>query len=128
METTEEVQLLVSPPERATGHRMSERVQSFEELTGQIHLTQLCEKKLSANILLHAGKRAKFNQTRTTDGEQLLLCREYSSSRFYPRAQASATVLEGTILDDYGIEVAIPSIANSTYTSFVVQRSRALCE
>ena len=37
----EEVQLLVSPPKRATGNRMSERVQTFEELTGQIHLTQI---------------------------------------------------------------------------------------
>ena len=54
------------------------------------------------------------------------------SSRSYPKAQALAALPEGTIIGpilevrivkihgEYGIEVAIPSIANSTYTSYVV--------
>ena len=49
-----------------------------------------------------------------------------------PKTQALAAILEGTmiglvlevhvvkILDGYGIEVAIPLIANPTYTSYVV--------
>ena len=41
----EEVQLLVSHPTRATGNRMPQRVQSFDELAGKIQLTQ-CEKNL----------------------------------------------------------------------------------
>ena len=52
-----------------------------------------------------------------------LLCRECSISRFLPKAPALAANLEGTvmgpvlevhivkIIDGYGIEVAIPSIA-----------------
>ena len=65
------------------------------------------------------------------------VCREHSSSRSYPKAQPSAAVHEGTIvgpvlevhiakiLEEYGIEVAIPSIANSTYTSYVVKSREA---
>ena len=45
---TPEVQLFVSPPKRATGNRMPERVQSFEELTGEIHLTPY---KNSTNLI-----------------------------------------------------------------------------
>ena len=63
------MEVLVSPPKRATGNKMSERVQSYEELTGQIQLTQFCE-KLSSNIFLQLGKRTKFDKMRTTDGKQ----------------------------------------------------------
>ena len=62
---TEVVQLLVSPPTSATGNRMPERVQSFEELIGQIHLTQLFEKTFF-QYLVTSGKRTKFDQKRTT--------------------------------------------------------------
>ena len=60
------------------------------------------------------------------------LCREHSSSRSYPKTQALAAVSEGTIigpvlevhvvkiLDGSEIEVAIPSVANSMDTSYVV--------
>ena len=66
------------------------------------------------------------------DGEITLLCREYTIFRNYPNAQALAAIPEGTImgpvlkvhvvtlLHGYGIQVAIPSIANPTYTSYVV--------
>ena len=54
----EEVQLLVSPPTRATGNRMPERVQSFDELAGKLQLTQLCEKTYF-HYLVAAGKQYK---------------------------------------------------------------------
>ena len=59
-------------------------------------------------------------------------CREYSSSRAYPKTRALAAVPVGTIigpaievhivkiLDEYGIEVAIPSICRPKDTSYVV--------
>ena len=62
----------------------------------------------------------------TTAGRQLLICAENE------KAQALAAFSEGTIirpvvgvhtvkiLDEYGIEVAIPSIANPTYTFYFV--------
>ena len=68
----------------------------------------------------------------TTDGDQLLLlCREYSSSRSYPKTQALSAIPEGTItgpvlefhvvktLEGYGIEVAIQSVANPEYTTYI---------
>ena len=58
----EDVQLLVSPPSRATGNRMQERVMSFDELAGKIQLTQKCEKK--------PGNSTKFDHMGTTDGDQ----------------------------------------------------------
>ena len=63
-------------------------------------------------------------------GKVTLLCRGHSSSRSCLKAQAEAAILEAIIigpvsdvhivkvLDEYGKEVAIPSIANSTCTSY----------
>ena len=60
------------------------------------------------------------------------LCREYSSSRAYPKTLAAAAIPAGTfigqvievhivkILDQYGIEVAIPSICTPKDTPYVV--------
>ena len=60
------------------------------------------------------------------------LCREYSSSRSYPNTQALSAIPEGTvvgqdaevhvvkILDGFGIEVAIQSIANPELPTYVV--------
>ena len=59
-----------------------------------------------------------------------LLCREFSSSRSYPKTKALSAVPEGTIvgpfsevhvvkiIDRYCIEVAIRSIANPEYTTY----------
>ena len=90
-------------------------------------------KRLFFQYLVAVGKTYKFRPN-ADDGWCAIthLCREYSSSRSYPKAQALAVIPEGTIvgpvlevhivkiLDEYGIEVAIPSIANSPYTSYVV--------
>ena len=125
----EEEQLLVSLPKRATGNRMPE-VQSFDELAGQIRLTQSCE---NFRYLVAAEKKYKIRPNADDGwGTTAPLCRENSICRFYPKAQALAAIPEGTIigpvlevhvvkiLDEYGTEVAIPSIANPTYTSYVV--------
>ena len=70
-----EVQLLVSPPTRATVNRMQGRVLSFDRLAGKIQLTQLCEKLISY-IFLQPANSTKFDQMGTTDGEKLLFCAE----------------------------------------------------
>ena len=69
-------------------------------------------------------------ETGCKDGEHL--CRQYSVLQYYPKAQALQTFPEGTviglvvkvhivkILDEYGIGVAIPSIASQPHTSYVV--------
>ena len=71
-----------------------------------------------------------FDLMVTTDGENTLLYREYLNYRSYPKTRALAAVPAGTIigpiievhivkiLDEYGLEVAIPSIC----------RNWALCE
>ena len=64
----EEVQLLVSLPTRATGGRMPELVQSFDEQAEKKKLTQSCE-KLTSNISLQPGKSTKFDQMGTKDGD-----------------------------------------------------------
>ena len=72
----QEEQLLVSPPIRAIGNRMQERVLGFDELAGKIQLTQSCEKKkLISYILMQPGNSTKFDQM-GTDGEHLHLSAE----------------------------------------------------
>ena len=124
----EEVQLLVSHPKKASGNRMPERVQSFEELTGQVHLTHLCEKAFF-QYRIAAGKNA---QNSTKCGRRMV-----NNCPFVPRI-LEAGIPEGTItgsileshivkiVDEYGIEVSIPSFAYPMNTSYV--RSRAFCE
>ena len=109
---------------------MQERVLGFDKLAGKIQLTQLCEKKITSNILWQPGSSTKFDGD---DGWGTItpVCREYSISRYFPKAQALAAILEGIIigpvlevhfvkiLDGHGIEVAIPSFASND-TSYVV--------
>ena len=61
------------------------------------------------------------------------LCRELSSSRSYPKTKALAAIPDGTIVgpvlevhvvklfDRYSKEVAIRSIANPEYTTYVIK-------
>ena len=79
---------------------------------------------------MQQGSSTKFGQMETTDGKQLLLCAEITR---YPTTQAFAAIPEGTIiepvlevhivkiLDGYGIEVAISSVANPMDTSYVAK-------
>ena len=125
-------QLLVFLPTVAIGNRMQEKVLSFDELAGEIQLTQLCE-KANFQYLVAAGKQPKVRPNGDDGWRTItLLCREYSISRYYPKAQALAAIPEGTIIgpalevhivkivDGCGIEVAIPSVASPMDTSYVV--------
>ena len=128
---------MVSPPTIATGHRTRENVLSFEALASKIQLTQLCEKAYF-QYRVTAGKQYKIRQDGADGWETITpLCREYSISRSSPKSQVVAAIPEGTIigpvwevqivkiLDGYGIEVAIQSIADPVNTSHVVISSRA---
>ena len=97
---------------------------SFQTLEKKMHLTQPCEKTFFQHLVI-SGKTYKIRLDGDDGwGEIAPLCREYSSSRSYPKTQALATIPEGTIiapvlevhvveiLDGYGTEVAMQSIAN----------------
>ena len=119
----EEVQLLVSHPKRATGNRMPERVQSFQELTGQIHLTQLCEKAFLQDLVT-SGKSYKIRPNADDGwGTVTHLCREYSSSRSYPKPKLWQLFLE------YVIEVAIPQLQiQRVHLTLSYPEKQSVCE
>ena len=122
MMESEEVELLVSPPTQAPAL-------SFQILEKEVQLTQLCEKKFFQHLAIAGNYKIRPNAGDGW-GEITPLCREYSSSRSYPKAQALSEIPEGTIigpvlevhvvkiLGGYGIEVAIQSIANPEYTTY----------
>ena len=98
---------------------------NFKALERKIQLTQLCE-KASFQHLVIARNYLKIRPDETTFGEQ------YSRSRSYPKAHALAAIPERTtvgpvlevhiveMIDGYGIEAAIQSIANPENASYVV--------
>ena len=130
----EEVELLVSPPTQAPGNRMQGSALTFKN-TGKYTVYTTVWKSLLQHLVT-AGNYHKI-QPNADDGWGTVtpLCREYSSSRSYPKTKALAAIPEGTtigpvlevhfvkILDGYGIEVAIQSIAHP-----YIQRNRAFCE
>ena len=105
---------------------------SFQILEKKEKLTQLCEKAFFQHLVI-AGNYYK-SQPNADDGWRRVtpLCREYSSSRSYPKTKALSAIPEGTIIgpvsevhvvkkiDRYWKEVAIQSIANPEYTTYVV--------
>ena len=128
----EEVEPSVSPPIQAPGKRMQGGALSFQTLEKKIQLAQLCEKP-SSNILWSLGRRTKFDQMGTTDGEQLLLCVENSQVLdLVQKPKLWQLFLKAPLLDQswkftlskkidrYCTEVAIQSIANPEYTTYVV--------
>ena len=94
----EEMQLLVSPPTRATGNRPRENVLRFEALAGKIQLTQFCEKAYF-QCRVAAVKQYKIRRV-GDDGWGTITppCWEYSSSRSFPKTQILAAIPEGTII------------------------------
>ena len=72
-------------------------------------------KKLSSKTLWQLGSSTKFDQMVTTDGEQLLLCAENTRVLDLLRKPKPRQLLP----DPYGIEVAIPTVANAMDTSYV---------
>ena len=85
-------------------------------------MTQVCEKD-SFQHLVTAGNYYQIRPVGEDGwGEITILCKEYEISRVYPETKALAAIPAGTIngpitevhivkiLDEYGLEVAIPSI------------------
>ena len=113
----EEVEMLVSHPNLALGNKMQGSA-SFRILGKRIQMTQFCEKALFQHLVTPGN----CHQIRpdSSDGwrEITPLCRKYTSSRAYPKTKALAGTTIGPItevhaveiLDEYGLEVAIPSI------------------
>ena len=130
-----EVEMLASPPTQAPGNSMQGGALSFQTLEQKIKLAQLCEKAFFQHLVVAGRRRTKFDQIVMTDGEKFLLCVENIRvlSRSYPKTQALSTIPEGTIigpvlevhvvkiLDGYGMEVAIESVANPEYKTYVVK-------
>ena len=88
---------------------MQERVLSFGELAGKKQLAQYL-KKLISDILLQHEIRPNGDDVW---GTITPLCREYSISRYYPKAQALAAIPEGTIIGP-GLEVHIVKILDGS--------------
>ena len=71
---------------------------SFRICKKKVHMTQLCEKAL----LQHPVAAGNFYKIKPDGaggwGDFITLCREHSSSRSYPNAQALCAILEGTTI------------------------------
>ena len=103
------------------------RVVQASEYSKKIQMTQLCEKALFQHLVT-AGNRYQIGPG-GDDGwrEITLLCRKYLVSRIYLEAKALAAIPAGTIigpvsevhivkiLDEYGLEVAIPSLCRQGF-------------
>ena len=128
----EEVELLALPPTHAPGNRMQRSALNFQTLKKKVQLTQLCENTFFQHLVI-AGNYYRFRPNED-DGWRTVtpLCREDTSSRSYPKAKALSALPEGAIigpvsevhvvkiLDRYCMEVAIQSITNPEYTTYVV--------
>ena len=125
----EEMELLVSPPTQAPGNRMQGSALSFKAMEKKVQATQLCQKTFFQHLVI----ACEFFSTRCGRrlGTVTAMCREYSSSRSYPKTQALAAPEGATIgpvldfhiveiLDEYGIEIAIPLVADPKNSSYVV--------
>ena len=89
-------------------------------------------KKPYSNVMSQQEFATKFDQMEKVDGDKSHLCREYTCSRAFPQAKPLRTfpagtiigpiseVLVGKILDECGVEVAIPSIWKPGDVTYVV--------
>ena len=92
-------------------------------------------KKPYSNIMSQQEVATKFDQMEKADGDKSHLCREYTCSRAFTQAKPLVTIPAGTIigpisevlvvkiLDECGVEVAMPSICKPGDVTYVV-RSR----
>ena len=127
-----EVQLLVSPPEMASGNSLQENILSFEALSDKIQFSKLCEDAWLEHRV-SAGMKYKIRPDEDDGYGQLVpLCREYTHSRANPQSRVFAGIPGRTvigpvvevqivkILDQYGLEIAIPSANERQRTSHVM--------
>ena len=125
----QEVNLSVSCPRLAYGNRLRENTQDFESLS---QFTKVCA---LASFWYRASAGMRYKTKLDEDdglGYPIPLCRDYTLSRVNPQSRAYAAIPGGTsigpvieghiveILDQYGLEIAIPSPNNPKWTSCVL--------
>ena len=111
---------------------MQKNIQDFESLTETIRFTRVCEDAVFTHRV-SAGKNYKTRPDEDDDfGHLIPLCREYVLSRGNPQSRAFAAIHVGTItgpvievqivkiLDNYGLEIAIPARTERERTTYVM--------
>ena len=95
----EKVELLAPPPGQAPGNRMQGGALSFQILEKKVQLTQLCEKAFFQHLVtVRIYYKIRPN---ADDGWRTVtpLCREYTSTRSYPKTKALSAIPEAPSLD-----------------------------
>ena len=129
---SQEVKLLVSSLRLVSGNSLRENIQDFESLSETIRFTRVCE----LASFLHKVSAGLSNKTRPDEddgfGQIMPLCREHTLSRVTPQSRAFAALHGETIigpvievqivkiLEQYGLEIAIPSPNDHERTSYVM--------
>ena len=131
-----EVKLLVSSPRLVCGNSLWENIQDFESLSVTIRFTRVCE-LVSFRHRVSAGMNYKTRPDEDDGFGQIIQgCREYTLFRVNPLSRAFSAIAGGTIigtiigsvievqiviiLDQYGLEIAIPSPNGKQWTSDVM--------
>ena len=117
----EEVDVLTSSPNPALGNLAMQSEATFRVLEKNVHMTQFCEKAST-----------KFDQMEKTDGDKSHLYSEDILVLSLPTSQPLGAIPAGTligpiqevrnvkILDEYGVEVAVPSICKPGDVTYVL--------
>ena len=131
---SQEVKLLVSSPRPVSGKSLRGNIQDFESLSETIRFTRVC----GLASFLHRYQlvcASYLDLTRTTVLGSIRVCRICTLSRVNPHSRAFAAIPGGTIigpvievqivkiLDQYGLEIAIPSPNDRQRTSHVMVSS-----
>ena len=107
--------------------------QKFRVLEKKFSHDPIFVKKLYSNIMSQQEVDTKFDQMEKVDGVKSHLCREYTCSRAFPQAKPLGTIPAGTIigpisevlvvklLDECGVEVAMPSILQNLETCLTLR-------
>ena len=130
---SQEVKLWLSPPKLASGNSSQENIHIFESLDETIRFTRVCE-LASFRHRVSAGMNYKTRPDEDEGfGQTIPSCREYTLSRAHPQSRIFAAIPGGTvigpvievqivkILEQYGLEIAIPSPNDHVRTSHVVK-------
>ena len=114
------------------GNSLRENRQDFESLSETTRFTRVCE---GASFVHRVSAAMSYNIRPDEDdglGQIIPLCREYTLSTVNSRSRVFPAIPGGTIfgpvievqilkiIDQYGLEIAIPSRNDSTRTSYVM--------
>ena len=129
---SQEVKLLVSSPRPVSGSSLRENIQDFESLSETIRLTRVCELASFRHMVSAATSYKTRPDEDDTSGQIFPVCRQHMLSRVNPQSRAFAAIPWGTIigpvievqivkiLDQDGLEIAIPSPNDRGRTSYVM--------